>query len=214
MNMKVRHAEEEREIKSVLIDTISNQIEYIIWQRDEKDQISFQVKAFLEEIDQTGKMKFCYKNEIPDLKDGEIFFAINNCQAVFKTTYSSAKGSELIVNLPKEAKYKERRRHNRKRFRPKDHKQVEVEFQFKEDQEIEFDPTVISQVLDVSESGVCFIVSLETFSHIKTDEKFSVKSLCKTLGFEVEDAVIMNARLYKGNSFSQGEFYALGVMFI
>jgi len=212
--MKIRHAEEEKEIKSVLIDTISSQIEYIIWQRDKRDSIRFQVKAFLEEIDETGKMKFCYKNEIPEIQEGEIYFAINNCQAVFKTEYSSSTGSELVVELPKEAKYKERRRHTRKRYKHKEHKQVEVEFTFKDDQEIEFDPIVISQVLDVSESGVCFIVSLETFSHINTGEVFNVKSLCKTLGFKVEKGMIMNARLYKGNSFSQGEFYALGVMFI
>ena len=106
--------------------------------------------------------------------------------------------------IAEEAKYKERRRHDRKRFKAKEFKQIELNFN---------EDKVVSNVLDISESGICFIVTKETLEKLNKDEDFLINAISSDLGFDIEKGRIMNARKYKGGTLSKGEFYALGVMF-
>lgn len=209
--MEIKHTKRMIEIRSVLMGALTEGKSFLIWQRDEQNNISFQVKAKLESINADGYMTFLINESIPLAVNRETFFAIDDSTVVFKTLGGEFANGQLLAPLPEEARYKERRRHQRKRFKLKDYKQVELSFQYKQNTDGD---SIVSNVLDISESGICFLVTKETLALINADENFLINAISSDLGFDVEKGKIMNARKYKGGTLSKGEFYALGVMFV
>lgn len=203
--MKINSTKRVIEIRSVLMGALTEGKSFLIWQRNDQNEISFQIKANLDSIDSEGMMRFTLSKDIPLSCDRETFFAIDDSTVVFKTNGAKFEREILVTPLPEEAKYKERRRHDRKRFKSKDYKQVELNLN---------QDKVLSNVLDISESGICFLVTKETLSKLNLEEDFLINAISSDLGFDVEKGKIMNARRYKGGTLSKGEFYALGVMFI
>ena len=209
--MKVRHTHEILEIRSVLISAITESKTFIIWQRNESGEISFQIKGTLVSIDEKETMEFNLSEGVDELRDSETFFAVEDSTVVFKVNKIIQEENKIFTQIPEEAKYKERRRHDRKRFKLKDYKEVELEFQF---EDLGEETQVLSKVLNISESGICVLISEETLSRINAKEHFVISAISSDLGFESEKGKIMNARKYKGGTLTSGDFYALGVMFL
>jgi hypothetical protein len=209
--MKVRHTHEILEIRSVLISAITESKTFIIWQRNESGEISFQIKGTLVSIDEKETMEFNLSEGVDELRDSETFFAVEDSTVVFKVNKIIQEENKIFTQIPEEAKYKERRRHDRKRFKLKDYKEVELEFQF---EDLGEETQVLSKVLNISESGICVLISEETLSRINAKEDFVISAISSDLGFESEKGKIMNARKYKGGTLTSGDFYALGVMFL
>jgi len=209
--MKVKHTHEILEIRSVLISAITESKTFIIWQRNENGEISFQIKGTLASIDEKGTMEFNLSEGVDELRDSETFFAVEDSTVVFKVNKIIQEENKIFTQIPEEAKYKERRRHDRKRFKLKDYKEVELEFQF---EDLGEETQVLSKVLNISESGICVLISEETLSRINAKEHFVISAISSDLGFESEKGKIMNARKYKGGTLTSGDFYALGVMFL
>lgn len=211
MAMEIKHTKRVIEIRSVLMGALTEGKSFLIWQRDQDNKIAFQFKAKLDSINAEGVMVFNIVHQLDLDPNKDTFFAIDDSTVVFKTSGVKLELGKLIAPLPEEAKYKERRRHPRKRFKLKDFKQVELNFNFKDEDETD---SIISNVLDISESGICFIITKETLAKIDAQENFLINAISSDLGFDVEKGKIMNARKYKGGTLSKGEFYALGVMFV
>ena len=209
--MKVRNANNAIEVRSVLMDALAGKKSFVIWQRNDDEEVTFKVNGHLETITEKSIMKFRFEGQIPLARNVDTFFAIEDSTLIFKVDRIMINDGLIYAALPEEAKYRERRRHERKRFKSKDIKQVEINFTFKDNNPGD---SVVSRVIDVSESGICFLITKETLSLIDAKEVFDVNAISNDLGFKVEKAKIMNARVYKGQSMSKGEFYALGVMFI
>jgi len=209
--MKVKHTHEILEIRSVLISAITENKKFVIWQRNENGEISFQVKGNLISISDESEMEFYIFGEVPAFANSETFFAAEDTTVVFKANKTTISGNNIRTQIPDEAKYKERRRHDRKRFKLKDYKEVELEFKF---EEFEEETQVLSKVINISESGICVLISKEILEKINAKEHFLINAISSDLGFKNETGKIMNARKYKGGTLTSGEFYALGVMFL
>jgi hypothetical protein len=210
--MIIREAKSSEEIKSLLMTALTEELTFTMWQRKDSVNISYQAKAKLLEVATQGIMSFSLSEQTGEISGDEFFFALEDTSILFKSIKIKMKENALVVALPTEAKYKERRRHERVRYKIHERKDVEILFP-RRVQNDEEKYTVNSQLIDVSESGACFLVSKETLQKINTDLIFAMKSLTN-LKLGGERAKIMNARRYKGATLSQGEFYALGVMFI
>lgn len=210
--MIIREAKSTEEIRSLLLMALTDELIFTSWQRNGEGSLNFKAKAQLEEITAQGLLTFNLSEVSGDLKAEEIFFALEDTSILFKSSKLKLQDNKIMVSLPSEAKYKERRRHERVRFKIHERKDIEVLFP-KRIQNDEDRYKVNSQLIDISESGACFLVSKETLQKINIDLIFSIKSLTN-LKIGGEKAKVMNARRYKGPTLSQGEFYALGVMFI
>ena len=209
--MKVKHTHEILEIRSILVSSITDNKKFVIWQRSENGEILFQVKGHLVSISDESEMEFSITEEVPPFTNTETFFAVEDTTVVFKASEITIEGNNIITQIPEEAKYKERRRHDRKKFKLKDYKEVELEFKFEAFVE---DTQVLSKVINVSESGICVLISKETLEKINASEDFLINAISSDLGFKNEKGKIMNARKYKGGTLTSGEFYAIGVMFL
>jgi hypothetical protein len=210
--MIIREAKSTEEIKSLLMTALTEELTFTIWQRKNSVDVSYQAKGKLLELNTQGIMSFSITDPTGEITDNEFFFALEDTSILFKSIKLRMKDDVIVVALPTEAKYKERRRHERVRFKIHERKDVEILFP-RRVQNDEDKYTVNSQLIDVSESGACFLVSKETLQKINTDLIFVINSLTN-LKLGGQKAKIMNARKYKGPTLSQGEFYALGVMFI
>jgi hypothetical protein len=209
--MLVNHATSAIEIRSVLIDAMNNNKQFVIWQRNNDGEITFKVNAKLISVSEKSVMKFEFSGKISLARNVQTFFAVEETTLVFKVPKIAIHGDVIFAALPSEAKYAERRRHKRTQFSLKDSKQVKVSFNYKEDENSDW---VITTVMDISESGICLLVPKETFSKINTSENFDISAISDDLGFEDHQGKIMNARVFKQDNEIQKDFYAIGVMFI
>ncbi len=210
--MNIREAKSIDEIRSLLLTALTDDSSFTVWQRGANSEILFQAKARIEELSEQGMMVFSLSEITGEMNNSELYFAKEDSTIIFKTIKIRTKDNLIAVALPTEAKYKERRRHERTRFKIHERKDIEIVFP-KQLKDADEKLLINSQLLDISESGACFLVSKETLQKIDLEIIFKIKSLTglKLCG---EKAKIMNTRRYKGPTLSQGEFYALGVMFI
>lgn len=212
--MKIREAKTIDEIKSLLLSAMTEETNFTIWQRETKtNEVIFQAKGKLTELSNQGLLAFSINDMTGAINGAELFFALEDSSVFFKSIKLKLTETGLLVAIPTEAKYKERRRHERTKFKIQERKDIEILFPKKVQEQSEEKILVNSQLIDLSESGACFIVSKETLQKINIDLTFYIRSLTNVkLGGQ--KAKVMNARKYKGPTLSQGEFYALGVMFL
>jgi c-di-GMP-binding flagellar brake protein YcgR len=191
------------------MSAIAEDKNFMIWQRDAAGEISFQVKGKLISVNDDNEMEFSLVEDIACLKKTETFFAVEDTTVVFKSNKVQVDGSRVLTQIPDEAKYKERRRHDRKKFKLKDYIEVSLDFRLEGDE-----TEILSKVIDISDSGICIIISKEILCKLKTKENFLINAMSESLGFKSEVGKIMNVRKYKRGANTGGEFYALGVMFL
>lgn len=208
--MKINHTKSQIEIRSLLLSAIFEAKIFLIWQRTEDNNIQFQIEGKLDSIDEQGQMTFNLNESVEFDLEKDVFFAMTDSTLVFKIKVLKYNEKQIFTNLPEEAKYKERRKDKRKKYKIKDYKQVELLFIFKEG--VKGD-NVLSSVIDISKSGICLLVTKETLNQIETEKELVITSISSDLGFKLEKGKIMNARKYIGVTMAKGEFYALGIMF-
>ena len=199
------HSEDPVEIKSILLEAHSCKKEFIVWQRNAEGKVLFQGTGQLIKIASSGSLQFeILKVELGSIHEIETFFATEDSGTIFKSIHVKIKSeNKLNALLPSEAKYRDRRKHERTVFKASDQKEVEVQL---DNQKIH------SKIIDFSESGACFLVSKTTLKNIELDSTVLITSLTS---FEIthKRAKVMNARNYNNPTLSHEEFYAIGVMF-
>jgi hypothetical protein len=210
--MEMIQANKEDEIRSILLEALALGKEFIIWSRTADDELDFKITATLDAISETGSLKFILKSPLTQELAKDLYFAVNDYSIIFKQNEISLRDDVLLVKLPFGAKYRERRRHPRTKFKIHERKDIEVKFrQMKSGAGHSL--TIVSQLLDISESGAKFLISKETLIKINPKVHFNIKSLT-SINIKFTKAKIMNASSYKGATLSQGEFFAVGIVFI
>lgn len=200
------------EIQSLFVETIENGLSLMVWQRRDDNSISFQAHARLLEISENGVLKYFLYDCKGDVSKAEVFFASMDSTILFKTKDFEYANNTMLLTIPFEVKRKERRTSQRVKIKVHELRYIEINIFAKNQRELNA-LTVNCQLIDLSDTGACLLVSKETFQKIDTNLAFTIKSLT-TLEIAGNKARVMNSRKYKGPTLSQGEFYALGIMFV
>ena len=210
--MIMRETRSNAEIQSLFEETIDNGLSLMVWQRHEDNSISFQAHARLLDISENGVLKYFFYDCKGEVTQTEVFFASMDSTILFKTTDFKYSQNTMLLTVPMEVKRKERRTSQRVKIKVHELRYIEISIFAKNQKELNA-LTVNCQLIDLSDTGACLLVSKETFQKIDTELPFSIKSLT-TLEIAGNKAKVMNSRKYKGPTLSQGEFYALGIMFV
>lgn len=211
--MKIVETSRPEEIRSIMKDALENNKEFMIWQRDKNNHILFQVTARLIQVHKGDIYQFNLSKEIHVRQDLPVFFAVVDSTLVFKTGKVQSAKNLLLLNTPDEVKYKERRKYPRKSFKYQDKKHVEVQYSPKDEGQNEI-PKFQSEIVDISEGGICIVVTKEAYEKLDTTKPLSLKSLSSDIQLGSEFAQIMNSRPYKGPTLSRGNILAIGLMFV
>ena len=208
-----KRADDPDEIKSILLFAMTQEKQFTMWQRDENRDLLFSIPSKLISIEVDGSLRFeLFGSDVKHLTGKEIFFAVDDSTAVFKTNHLAIQGNVIVVKLPQEARYRDRRKHPRRYYRPKDHKDLEAIFELLAKTPEQSHLTIKSKIIDISSGGACFLVSKETLAKINTNNLFSLKSLCD-VKLASSKAKIMNAREYTKGGIKNKDMYAIGIMF-
>ena len=122
-----KRADDPDEIKSILLFAMTQEKQFTMWQRDENRDLLFSIPSKLISIEVDGSLRFeLFGSDVKHLTGKEIFFAVDDSTAVFKTNHLAIQGNVIVVKLPQEARYRDRRKHPRRYYRPKDHKDLEA----------------------------------------------------------------------------------------
>ena len=212
--MKINETKRPEEIQSILADALEKFKKFMVWQRDEDGHVIFQVQAELSRIHKNGVYQFDLNSEIQITPDLPVYFAVMDSSLVFKTGNVENAKRVLLLNTPEEVKYKERRKHQRKTFKyASDKKHVEVQFS-PLDKNLSEDPKFQSEILDISEGGMCIIMTEDAFEKLDQSIPLELKSLNSDIRLGSEYAQVMNCRPYKGTSINKGKILAIGLMFV
>ncbi|MBY0416172.1 MAG: hypothetical protein K2Q18_18510, partial [Bdellovibrionales bacterium] len=132
---------------------------------------------------------------------------------VFKTKSSVVQYNQrgfLLFRLPIDVKLEEKRIHPRVYIDPVEKRYISAKFANKDKSVLD----VNCPVYNISESGICIIISKETLSSIKLNSEIELEGLSffESLGNEMK-AVVRNARVHIKKELGSDEFYALGLEF-
>lgn len=137
------------------------------------------------------------------LKD--VYFLLEEHDFVFKTKMALDQKEFITFQIPKEIRLKELRLQERTYFTMEDRKNMEVSFFLKKS---ETQLKLTCPMINISEGGMCLVISKETISAIDLARDISVND-----GQGEKLTVVRNARVYKNRSINQDELYAIGVQF-
>lgn len=193
---------------------------FIVWQKNKNGDREFVIEATLQDFNgEDGYFALLISDEKFSKADkgGEFYFLLQGHEFVFKSkmTIDQIKG-EYRFQVPKEVRLKELRIHPRLYFQQEDKISVGVVFKAKQQGNITAKDSIESQcpVLNVSLGGLCIVVSKETLSSIDLSKEIEVSGLSFYDNLQSEmKAVVRNARVYIKKSFSNDEYYALGLEF-
>ena len=192
---------------------------FTVWQKNKNNEREFVIEATLQDFNKNeGFFSLLITDEKFSKadKNGEFYFLLQGHEFVFKSkmTVDQIKG-ECRFQIPKEVRLKELRIYPRKYFQQEDKVSVDVVFKSKPKTNQEKE-RVESQfpILNVSMGGVCIVVSKETLSSIDLSKEIEISGLSfyESLQSDMK-AVVRNARVYIKKSFSNDEYYALGLEF-
>lgn len=193
---------------------------FTVWQKNKNGDREFVIEATLQDFNgEDGYFALLISDENFSKADksGEFYFLLQGHEFVFKSkmTIDQIKG-EYRFQVPKEVRLKELRIHPRLYFQQEDKISVGVVFKAKQQGNITAKDSIESQcpVLNVSLGGLCIVVSKETLSSIDLSKEIEVSGLSFYDNLQSEmKAVVRNARVYIKKSFSNDEYYALGLEF-
>lgn len=190
-----------------------------IWQKDhETGERVFKCDVrfnFLDDIDGFFSVVIDEENIKSFRHDLETYFLLKFQDFVFKTklaTTQSKQKDSINFQIPYDVRLKEFRTYPRIYSNKKEKRYAFVTFSSK-DSEIKF-LSVACPIYNISENGICIIISKETLSSIKPNEEIRIEGLSffESLSNE-KNALIKNARVYSKKDLSSDEFYALGLVF-
>lgn len=145
----------------------------------------------------------------------ETYFLLSIQDFVFKTKSSivhASKNGSLTFQIPHDVRLKELRVHPRVYIDQEEKRFVAAKFNSKDLSVLHV--SVACPIYNISKTGICIIVSKETFSSVRLDESIHLEGLSffESLGNEMK-AVIRNARVHTKKGYGKDEYYALGLEF-
>lgn len=219
MEADYRLSKSREEIFKILNLNFEKGFHYIIWQKDNSlgNDRNFKVDLKIKEIDnENGRLYILVEEDDLEFFDPakEVYFLLKEQYMAFKTKVSfqqSKNKREITLQIPKEVRLKEMRREERTYFKEDDNKNVVAIFKSQED------GTRLRsrcRVYNISPSGICIIITKETFCSIEHQEKIKIEGLDI---FENQTpskmAIMRNARVFSKKTLNSDEFIALGLQF-
>lgn len=194
---------------------------FTVWQKNGMGEREFVVEAKLQSFDgEEGYFSLLISENafIKADKKSEFYFLLHGHEFVFKSKMAidQVKG-EHRFQIPKEVRLKELRIFPRKYFEVDEKICVDVAFKSKHVTTVKESYRIIESqcpVLNISKGGVCIVVSKETLSNIDLSKEIEISGLSFFDNLDAEmKAIVKNARVYVKKSFSNDEYYALGLQF-
>lgn len=145
----------------------------------------------------------------------ETYFLLAVQDFAFKTKTSiNFKNTDKVLTfqIPHDVRLKELRTHPRHYIAPEEKRNVMVKFESKDEDDLSLD--VSCPVYNISEGGICIIVSKETLSNVKLGSAIELEGLAfyEKLSNKTK-AVVRNARAYAKKGLRSDDYYALGLEF-
>lgn len=158
-------------------------------------------------IDEEQKKLFNYSMET--------YFLLKVQDFVFKTKASitQPKNSTVInFKIPHDVRLKELRLHPRFYINLVEKRFISAKFESKKTDAPKVE--VACPIFNISQTGICIIVSKETLSEVKLNDSISIEGLSffNSLANEMK-AIVRNARVYSKKGVRTDELYALGLEF-
>jgi len=192
---------------------------FTMWQKDQDGKRVLVIDTILKEFHpHDGYFTLKISDEEikkADLK-GDFYFLLNGHDLVFKSKLSreQVKGSDLRFLIPKDVRLEELRDHPRKYFEAEEIRKVKVRIPATSSEE-NFEIYSECPVLNISKSGICILVSKDTFKLIDSTKPLTIEGLNF---FEdlpnIRSGLIRNNRLQQKKNIAQDDFYAIGIEFI
>lgn len=210
----IRYTCSELEMISILKDLLKVKDLFTVWKRDEAKKIIFQIDATILSINMGGEITL-QLNDIDDFQTkGDIYIAAEGGQVVFKLDILYVSEMIVVCNLPIEMKYIDRRKSARKKIKKEKAQDFELSFQSKFESELNQPHRVVSELIDISDTGASFAISKETLTEMDTTKEIVLRSLSPRDSLsENTKAQIKNSRKYKPMTMGHEAIYAIGVQF-
>jgi hypothetical protein len=215
---KYRISRSREEILKVLNEKFKTHVQFTIWQKNpETDERNFVIEAEFRSIDaERGDFSVFIEDKHKKKFNLNLmtYFLLKGQNFVFKTNVSKNQSDNrdiLTFSCPKEIRLIEQRNNERKYFQTEEHFNVNVTFESKNEYR---DIKTICQVYNISNGGICIIVSKETLNKINLQKQITIDGLgfFKTLG-QIKKAIVRNARVFKKKSIKSDESFAIGLEF-
>lgn len=215
--MEYRISKSRDEIIKIVQKKFESETLMTIWQKDPstgKRRFKCEVKfasldthegVFSINIGDEDKNKFR-----PEL---ETYFLLHVQDFVFKTktsvVHNNRKGA-LVFQIPHDVRLQEKRMKPRIYLNIEDKKFVSATFGTKAKGSLD----IACPIYNISETGICIIISKETLSVVTLNSEVVLKGLSffENLPSEIK-AIVKNARIHTKKDMNSDEFYALGMEF-
>lgn len=215
---KYRQSQRREEILKVLSGQLQGNQIVSVWQKDTNGVRVFLSKGNLLSVDEYEGEFIIALIEIPTLNDfnsdHETFFLFEEQEFAFKARPKKGLTKEknhLRFTVPKEMRLREMRAHPRTNYSLEEKRNAEVVFQSRHG---ERKICAICPVINISEGGVCIIISKETLSDVDLKDEIIIRGLTFFDKLYNEKlAKVRNARSYTKISLNSDETYAIGLQF-
>ena len=206
--MEYRYSKQRPEIIKTLADKLTAECALTIWQKQADGTRNFvQTMTFHALFPEEGV--FTLKANINDFKHidpkKEIYFLLENHDFIFKTKIAVEQKGYMTLQIPREIRLKELRGKERIYFTLQEKKFAEVIFPLKNSSN---EISLTCPLINISDGGVCIVVSKETISNIDLSADVRLK-----LTADFQRAIIINARIFLKKSLNSDDLYAIGVEF-
>jgi hypothetical protein len=215
--MEYRISKSREEIIKIVQKKFESETLMTIWQKDPvtgnrrfKCDVKFSSLDIHEGVFSCNINEADKKNFKPEL---ETYFLLSVQDFVFKTKTSvvhNNKKEALVFQIPHDVRLQEKRSKPRMYLNIEDKKLVSAVFGTKTSGSLD----IACPIYNISESGVCIIISKETLSVVKLNSEIILKGLnfFENLPMEIK-AIVRNARIHAKKDMNSDEFYALGLEF-
>lgn len=215
-----RISKNREEILKVLNSKFTGGNRFIVWQKmaNEKNERIFKTTATFESmnlIEGQFTMRLGENEKSKFDKNLDTYFLLEGEDFAFKSKLSIVQpgnGNIVTFQAPKEVRLKELRANPRIYYDSNDFRNVHVTFDSKKEDEGALCTTC--RIFNISKTGICIIVTKETFCTINLHGKIELEGLGFFNSLEnVKVAIVRNARIFSKKSLKSDESFAIGLEF-
>jgi hypothetical protein len=192
--------------------------EFTVWQKDSKtNERLFITEAKLSSLDSTdGLFSIVLTNEHGKVlfqQNLDTYFLLKGEDFVFKTKLSRDQEKNAIsFQAPREVRLEEMRTAPRKYFQESECVNINVTFLNKDNDNEKVRASC--KLFNISNGGVCIIISKETLSEINLKKEIVLEGLNFFLQLEnIKKAIVRNARIHNKKTIKSDETFAIGLEF-
>ncbi len=206
------------EILKILNLKFKEHQEFTVWQKDLKtNERLFVTEARLSSLDSVDglfSIILIDEHETISFKDNlDTYFLLKGEDFVFKTKLSQdQKKGAISFQAPREVRLEEMRSAPRKYFEDNECANINVTFLNKDNENEKVRANC--KLFNISNGGVCIIISKETLSEINLKKEIILEGL--NFFHEVEStkkAIVRNARIHNKKTIKSDETFAIGLEF-